>query len=198
MSLRLGAASLLVRGRAVMPWLELVDRTVCGPLGALVDDRSAVASVTGGSMPSSPADFREAMAAKHARLVRLLVERKGLEAGVNEGREAMHAAGVDLGSRLRSRLRLDDGEDDLLAAARLLYRMLGIGFDVERDGRGARILVRGCSLSGGYGPLTCEVISAMDEGVVEGLNPRARMTFTRRNSPSSCLCEAGLTWGPRE
>jgi hypothetical protein len=196
MSLRLRTAALLVRGWAVMPWLRLVDRTVCGSLAELIGDQILVTPITGTRMPWGPAGFRRAMAQKHARLVTVLVERRGKEAGVSEGREVMHAAGIDLGDRLRSMLGLAGSEDDLFAAAGLLYRILGIEFLAEREGEGARLLVQRCSLSEHYGPLTCEVLSAMDEGVVEGLDPRARMTFTKRNTAPSSLCEAKLAWGP--
>lgn len=196
MSLRLRTASLLVRGWTVMPWLKLVDRTVCGSLAELIGDQAAVTSITGTRMPWGPVGFRRVMAWKHAQLVTVLVERRGREDGVSEGREAMHAAGIDLGDRLRSLLGLTGSEDDLFAAAGLLYRILGIEFVAEREGEGARLLVQRCSLSECYGPLTCEVLSAMDEGVVEGLDPRARMTFIKRNAGRPSLCEAKLAWGP--
>jgi len=196
MSLRLRTASLLFRGWTVMPWLKLVDRTVCGSLAELIGDQALVTPITGTRMPWGPVGFRRAMARKHARLVTALVERRGKEAGVDEGREAMHTAGVDLGAHLRSVLRLTGSEGDLFAAAGLLYRILGIEFVTEREGEGARLFVRRCSLSEDYGPLTCEVLSAMDEGVVEGLDPRARMTFTKRNTGRPSLCEAKLAWGP--
>jgi hypothetical protein len=195
MSLRLKAAALLVRGRMITPWLELVDHAVCDRFSSMIGDDAEIASITGVRMPRKPDEYRMAMAGKHAQLADMLVERS---VGVNEAREAMYAAGVDLGSGLRSQLRLDGGEDDLLAAARLLYRVLGIEFDVVRGVESTRMVVRRCSLSERYSPRTCEVISAMDEGVVEGLNPRARMTFTRRNSPSDHPCEAVLTWRPGE
>jgi hypothetical protein len=196
MSLRLRTASLLVRGWTVMPWLKLVDRKVCGALAELIGDPALVTPITGTRMPGGPVGFRRAMARKHARLVTVLVERRGKEVGVTEGREAMHAAGVDLGDRLRSMLGLTGSEDDLFAAAGLLYRILGIEFVAEREDEGARLLVQRCSLSEHYGPLTCEVLSAMDEGVVEGLDPRARMTFTKRNAGHPSLCEANLRWRP--
>jgi hypothetical protein len=178
-------------------WLELVDRTVCRSLALLIEDQAAVEAVTRGSMPRTPVRFRTAMAGKHARLVDIMIERKGTEAGVREGRAAMHAAGIALGKRLRSELRLTDSEDDLFAAARLLYRILGIEFEVERNGEKGTMLVRRCALSEHYTQRTCEVISAMDEGVVMGLNPGAKMTFVRRNSTDPCACEAVLIMGER-
>lgn len=197
MSMRLAMASMFIRGGLMTRWLEIVDRQVCVSLAPLVGDDAAAAALTGERMPWSPAEYRRAMAEKHARLVSLVIERRGREAGVHEGRVALHAAGVELGRRLRAQLGLS-GEEDLVAAAGLLYRILGIEFEVQRGGEGARLLVRHCSLSECYSPLTCEVISAMDEGVVEGLEPRARMAFTTRNIGGAYKCEAELRWEVRE
>jgi hypothetical protein len=192
MNLRLAAAGLLVRGGAVTRWLEMVDRTVSDSLAPLAGGE--ISHYVPLRIDGGPAGYRIAMAEKHAKLVNLLIERKGRDAGVRDGRLAMHEAGIDLGQRLRADLRLTDREEDLIAAARLLYRILGIEFEVRPDGDGATMTVHRCSLAERYTPLTCEVISAMDEGVVAGLRPGTRMNFTKRNSSGACQCEASIVW----
>lgn len=198
MNARLAAASALIRGPLATRWLELVDGKVSFSLATLIDDAPAVAALTEGRMPRSPAGYRRAMAGKHARLVDLLIERKGKEAGVREARASLRAAGIEMGEQLRAQLRLSNGEEDLIGAARLMYRLLGIEFEIGQDGERTMLLVRRCSLSDGYSPLTCEVISAMDEGVVEGLRPGAGMRFIRRNTDRAHKCEAELVLEGRE
>jgi hypothetical protein len=195
MSLTLKFATFYIRGRFVTRWLKLVDRTVIEALMPLLGDDARISSVIGSKMPRGPAEYRIAMAEKHAQLVKILIERKGMAAGVREGRKVMYATGVNLGKDLRRELHLSDDLDDIIDAAELLYRILGIDFTVESNGKNAKLLVRRCSLSHSYGIQTCEVISAMDEGVVEGLSSRAKMKFIKRNAEGPNPCEAEIIWG---
>lgn len=192
MNYKLKLADLFIRGRRMTRWLELVDLTVCGSLVQLIKDKDLAANVARRTMPRAPVQYRKAMAEKHARLVDMLIDEKGEEIGISEGRKAMHDAGLVLGRKLRSELGLSDEIDDLVGAARLLYHILGIEFEIERTAGGSRMLVRRCALSEHYSPMTCQVISAMDEGVVTGLNPHAKMTFTKRNIADQNRCEAEL------
>lgn len=194
MSLRLTAANLLVRGPVMIRWLELVDHMVYSSLAAIMADLPTRAPVDLEGVPRGAVRYRRAMAERHARMVDALIEDLGREAGVREGRRAMREAGLALGKRLRSELDLSDGMEDLFAAAKLLYRVLGIEFQVAREGEGARMTVHRCSLSEHYSELTCKVMSAMDEGVVMGLSPKAAMAFTRCNSGGERPCEAVITW----
>ncbi|OPY33136.1 MAG: hypothetical protein A4E32_00810 [Methanomassiliicoccales archaeon PtaU1.Bin124] len=194
MSFRLKLASAFIRGRLMIKWLELVDGKVSTTLSGLISDENMTDPIMHRTMPRTPGEFRVAMARKHATLVRILIERKGAEKGMALGRDALHSSGVELGKMIRSELRLSDGQNDLMAAARLLYRILGIEFEMVEVGSDVRMIVNRCSLADGYGASTCAVMSAMDEGVVEGLNPRMSMRFIRKNDGSRCPCEAELVW----
>jgi hypothetical protein len=194
MNIRLSLASLLIRGRMQMPWLRTIDRAVTEALASLLDDEGT-SPILSMEMPGDPSRFRSAMSCKHALLVEELLAQRG-EEGTRLGREAMHQAGVRLGREVRNRLRLSDDRNELMVAARLLYRVLGIDFSTVDEGRSMK--VSRCSLAENYTPVTCEVISAMDEGVVSGLNPYVDMRFVRRNCRDPPMCRAELEWRARK
>jgi hypothetical protein len=131
------------------------------------------------------------MAAAHNARVNALVEALGRERAVREGREALFPVGVMLGKEAKKRLGVGDGPDDLERAARILYRALGIEFTLEKRPDGAMMMrVHRCALAGHYTPEACEVLSAADEGVVSGLNPKLAMRFVQRMTGGSAVCIA--------
>jgi hypothetical protein len=193
-NLRLTLATLFLRGRLQTRWLQAIDDQVSKGLLHLLEGAGPGLVDEGVTRSHRPADYRRQMSAWHAKLVDALVAQRGLEEGSQEGRRIMYETGLMLGRDLRRRLRLSDDAQELMAAARLLYRILGIEFQADLDETGGRMTVVRCSLSQHYTPLTCEVISAMDEGVVSGLNPSMSMRFDVRNRPVSPCCTAELRW----
>lgn len=134
---------------------------------------------------------RSAMAGRHAALVEALKESMGEEGAIELGRKALFEVGLQLGRDARRRLRTSDEPGDLVRAARILYRVLGIEFRIERsDERSDRMIVNRCALSREYSNLTCKVLSATDEGVIRGLAPRASMTFKERMTSGCQNCIA--------
>jgi hypothetical protein len=133
--------------------------------------------------PSGSIEKRRAvMAANHSLLL------KALSDGV--GREALYKVGVSLGEDSRRRLGVGDSVEDLLTAARVMYSVLGISFTVKEEGGDNHMEVYRCALSEHYNELTCTVLSAVDEGVFRGLNPRASMSFERRITSGFPTCMA--------
>jgi hypothetical protein len=193
MNIRIAIAGMFIRGRGATKWLRMVDEEVCSKLAPMIDDEKYLAIVQR-KMPTAPADYRRAMAEKHSQLVSILVAQNGKETGLRLGHEAMYGAGVGLGEQLGKKLHISNDEGQLVAAAKLLYRILDIDFELEKDGYGMKMLVKRCSLANGYGPITCQVICGMDEGVVHGLNPKVSMAFKKRNGEGPCICEASLAW----
>jgi len=197
MNVRLALAGVLLRGRWHTRWLQRIDGMVVQALLPLLGGEGADLSSRKEGRSSRPAEYRRQMAVRHAQLVDALVSHKGREGALEEGRRVLFEAGSMMGRDLRSRLRLSGDPEEFLAAARLLYRMLGIEFQVEMQGREGTMKVVRCSLSQGYGPLTCDVISAMDEGVVSGLDPQVSMRFETRNRPGTPCCTARIAWEGR-
>ena len=122
------------------------------------------------------------------------------EEGICLARRGLFQVGVELGEEARRRLKVGETGRDLVAAARLLYRILGIHFraEVDREG-GSRVRIDRCALSRAYSPEACLVLSATDEGVVAGLHPGARLRFLERMTEGRKACLASLSLGaPRE
>jgi hypothetical protein len=141
--------------------------------------------------PSGSIEERRAsMAANHSLLLKALLDGVGRDKAVELGRETLFKVGVSLGEESRRRLGVGSSIEDLLTAARVMYSVLGISFTVKEEGGDHRIEVHRCALSEHYNELTCTVLSAVDEGVFRGLNPRASMSFERKITSGFPTCMA--------
>lgn len=137
---------------------------------------------------------RAAMAKQHNVLVDALAEALGQDVAVKVGREALFQVGAQLGRQNRVRLGVGGSSEDLVKAAKIMYRVLGINFNVEWNGpNNAVVTVDRCALAQNYSELTCKVLSATDEGVVHGLNPSMNLKF-ESHIPGGCkVCTAKIT-----
>jgi hypothetical protein len=100
--------------------------------------------------------------------------------------ERLRNAGFSFGAGLRRELGIRS-RSDVMEAARLLYRFIGIDFRGEADGR---IVIRRCLFSGFYSPEACLLMSALDDGVVAGLAGGGSLVFTGRITGGGPACEA--------
>lgn len=132
---------------------------------------------------------RKIMATAHNVRVKALIDTLGCDDAVKIGRKALFKAGLQLGQEARERLNVGESLQDLIRAARILYRVLGIEFRIKKSGDDMLMVVEKCSLATYYSPETCKILSATDEGVVQGLNPNIHMIFKKRmtEGPSECL-----------
>ena len=142
---------------------------------------------------------RTAMAQTHEKLVEALATAVGREEAVKVGREALFLVGQSLGKQARSSLGVSDSPNDLTRAAKILYRVLGIEFHLEwHDQLSATLIIDQCALAKQYSKLTCEVLSATDEGVINGLQPNLAMKF-REYMTSGCKnCWADINLDEKE
>ena len=138
---------------------------------------------------------RESMARNHERKVRTLIESVGRERAISLGREALFRSGHTMGEEAKRRLGVKDTVSDLLRAAGVLYRILGIEFIVVDGPGGKRIEVSRCALSQHYSEETCIILSAMDEGAVSGLSPGTVLLFQKRFTDGSSKCVARIDFG---
>jgi hypothetical protein len=133
------------------------------------------------------------MAQTQARLVEVLEAAVGHEQAVKLGREALFTVGRNLGKEARSKLGVGNSQKDLMRAAKILYRVLGIGFELEWIGNtSAQLTVNRCALAEQYSKQTCEVLSATDEGVVTGLHPHTAMRFRHYMTDGCGTCTADI------
>lgn len=96
-----------------------------------------------------------------------------------------------VGRRLRRRLGVGS-HDEALRALRLLYRQIGI--ELLTPGCD-RIEMTSCLFSRLYDPMTCRIMSAMDEGIVAGLTGGWQLRFETRLTEGARSCAASLA-GP--
>ena len=119
---------------------------------------------------------------------------KQAEAALQDGRDLpalqdrMERGTRALGARLRSGLRLRTPED-ARAAARVVYGLLEIDFHGTGHGE---ITVRRCPFSEVYSAEVCQLISALDAGLLAGLSGGGRLEFTQRITEGAPWCLARL------
>jgi hypothetical protein len=136
---------------------------------------------------------RGAMALKHTNLVNSLVEAVGKEEAIKLGREAMFKIGEELGRETSQKLGVGNSLKDLTKAAKILYRILGIEFEFELQGPANAVLtINRCAFAANYSELTCQILSATDEGTVKGLNQNMKMTFTQVMTSGLPECKAKI------
>jgi hypothetical protein len=78
---------------------------------------------------------------------------------------------------------------DVMAAAHLVYRAIGIDF---KGDEGGEIIINRCFFSQAYTPSVCQVMSALDAGLLAGLSGGSRLVFTRRITEGYTSCRARL------
>ena len=136
---------------------------------------------------------RTAMAKEHNRLVEILVGVLGRDEAIRLGRETLFTVGSQLGKETRLKLGANYSFNDLIRSAKVLYRILGISFNLEKISNGtASLTINRCALAKDYSELTCQVLSATDEGVISGLNPNITMSFTQKMTSGCQVCKAKI------
>jgi hypothetical protein len=149
--------------------------------------------------PTSIQEQRTAMARKQAELVAALESALGHDEAVQKGRKALFAVGQEIGKQTRSKLGVSENPADLAKAAKILYRVLGIEFDLYWfDRSNAKATITRCALARKYTELTCKVLSATDEGVINGLQPYAEMKFTQYMTSGCRKCSANIQFNKEE
>ena len=177
--------------------LAVLDGRTTRALDGLVATHApaAVATLAPHAPPSSGSleERRDAMATAHEARIAALTAAVGRERAVNLARVELFRVGLEVGGEARARLGVGDSAEDLVRAARVLYRVLGIEFRVERHGAGGWVMrVDRCALARRYSDATCLALSATDEGVVRGLDPRASMAFEERLAAGAPACVARI------
>jgi len=200
MSLKLRMAAVWTPESALRRMLARVDAATTAALDGLVAKCGTVPAPQIAGEKGAIKDIegaRAAMASGHNARVKALVDAVGRDRAVEMGREALYPVGVMLGRQAKRELSVGESRRELELAARVLYRALGIHFMLETTGDGKMMMnVDRCALSIHYSEEACLVLSAADEGVVAGLNPKLSMRFEQRMTGGSraclaCIREAG-------
>ncbi len=176
--------------------LDRVARATNGALDELLLEHAPgeLARIRAGEarLPRRMDARRVAMAGAHRLRVLALAQVLGEERAVELARARLFPVGVALGKEARRVLGVGNALDEVERAARVLYRTLGIAFRLD-PGSPTRLVVERCALAPHYGPVTCRALSAVDEGVLAGLNPYLRMSFADRLTDGRPACVAEIT-----
>jgi hypothetical protein len=144
------------------------------------------------SRSGSVEERRQQMAKTHVTLVEALVNAVGEERAVQLGRDALFAACTKLGQETRRRLCVKT-QADIVKASKVIYRVLCIDATLTwQNTEVATLTVHRCALAQEYTELTCQVLSAADEGVFNGLRPKATMAFSEKLTGGCQKCVAAL------
>ena len=100
----------------------------------------------------------------------------------------LYRAARGLGGRFRLRFGVRSA-GEALAAARVIYRGLGIDFRASPDGQ---IVIRRCSFAAVYTPRVCALVSALDRGLLAGLAGGGELRFGQRLTEGACCCRAAF------
>lgn len=92
----------------------------------------------------------------------------------------------EMGRSLRQRLRLRTNRE-FHSALKHIYRALGIDLRVSVTGE---VLVQNCFFSKFYPAPVCRLMSALDDGLVQGLSGGCRLRFTQRLTEGASCCRA--------
>lgn len=133
---------------------------------------------------------RRIMATAQNIRIKKLIELMGYVEASKIGRKALFKVGLKLGNETRERLNINDNLSDLLNAAHILYRVLGIEFHIIEEDKEIFLIVEKCALAEYYTLETCKIISAVDEGVIHGLNQNFNMIFTEWITEGHNECRA--------
>jgi hypothetical protein len=103
------------------------------------------------------------------------------------GRRLRRAAyGLGAWYRVRLGVRSVTGA---MAAARLIYRNLGIDFQGSPHGE---VIIRRCDFARTYTPEVCRIVSALDRGLMAGLARGGELRFRQRITEGADSCRACL------
>ena len=202
MGIRLTLLNWWIPNYIVKKELDEVSILTIASLRSLVEIYAPNYEPMGKKELSSPAktkqEKRALMAKEHILLVEALVKAVGEDEAIRVGRLALFEVGKKLGQDARDLLGIGHAtHKDLVKAAKVLYKVLDIDVNVEWHGKDrATLFVRRCSFANEYSRVTCEILSAADEGAVSGLNPHMSMIFEHRITEGCNKCTAKIEFDP--
>lgn len=123
----------------------------------------------------------------YALFTKAAAERVLEQGGEIEGAKArLYQNANAFGRQIRRDLRLGSFPE-VMEAAHLLYRLIGIDFHCDASGG---IIIKKCSFSRFYSPQVCGLVSSLDEGILAGLAGGGNLTFARRMTEGGDCCLA--------
>ena len=157
---------------------------------ALVQLFRATAAAFQTDMPRLSGLSREQCLLAYARFTADQVEEALRQGGdLSELQERLYRNAYRLGRMPGWLLRVQD-VDEVMALGRLLYGILDIDFAGSDNGE---ITICRCYFSSFYSPEACQVMSAMDRGLLAGLAGGGDLVFSQRITEGQPCCRARFT-----
>ncbi|MBU4535524.1 MAG: L-2-amino-thiazoline-4-carboxylic acid hydrolase [Euryarchaeota archaeon] len=157
-------------------------------------DPDSLKNITPLSLPlkGNLSHIRLKMIQGHESRVQALENLLGRERSIDLARPAMFKVGYRLGLEFKKKLNIKDDTKEIMIAAHILYKVLGIEFEFQDMEDDPHIIISHCELASYYSPLSCQILSGADEGVLRGLNPAFDMKFIERITEGASCCKARL------
>jgi hypothetical protein len=154
---------------------------------ALVQLFRATAAAFQADMPRLTGLSREQCLLAYARFTANRADEALRQGGdLSELQERLYRSAYRLG-RTPGRLLRVDSVDDVMTLSRFLYDILDIDFVGKGGGE---ITIDRCYFSTFYSPQVCEVMSAMDRGLLAGLADGGELVFSQRITEGHPCCRA--------
>jgi hypothetical protein len=136
----------------------------------------------------SELSFEESLSA-FGRFTRNAIEQSVLRSdSLHIIQDKLFKGAFELGKKYKQRFHIKTF-DEALEAGRILYRIFGIEFQSNAQGM---ITINSCFFSKYYSPITCWIISSLDEGIMAGLSGGGKLKFSQRITEGYDCCSARL------
>ena len=133
---------------------------------------------------------RDEIASSQEPLLAMTADESGRD--LAEVQRRLYDGAYRMGQELRRAFRVAN-TTDALAAARVLYRALGIDLRATPAGE---VTVHRCFFSDYYSSPVCRVIASLDKGLFAGLSDGGQLSFTQRITEGSDCCKADFRPSP--
>ena len=193
MNIKLRILSIWIPKFILIRELERTSYIINDHLDKLLDKYSISHLSTITPLNGNLEECRSVMGEGHAQRVHALVKTLGFDKACEVGRAEMFKAGYEMGCEATKRLGVGKNINDSIVAARILYNVLGINFIVEKHGKNIFLRIKSCALAKHYSLETCKIMSAVDEGVITGLNNNLGMKFLKMITEGAEECTACIT-----
>jgi hypothetical protein len=110
---------------------------------------------------------------------------------LREIRNRLFGQAEQLGHELRQKVNIST-DAEVMELGQKLYDMLGINFQGDRQGM---VTISKCFFSEYYSSQVCQLISALDEGILTGLSGGGQLTFSQRITDGNNCCQAQFISG---
>ncbi len=101
-------------------------------------------------------------------------------------KKRLYEKAFQLGEKYRKKFRVQD-LNDVMETAQIFYRIIGIKFKGNSKGE---VIINRCYFSKIYNDQTCQVMSAMDSGLLAGLANGGELIFCTKITENYSCCQA--------